>query len=214
MEDSLNQSMDKAIKHYSSLFKLPSYKKVVCLLALVCVGIGLLSTIFFYSLNESLLKGFYFSLSLFAITLTLDFTTTKIVLKGDLLYDLRRTAAVSLASSGIFFLFIVIGIVLALPFGMLWYVRLCLLGFSAVTIFRLIVLVATSSVGYARSIVAALIFPFSWIVPFFAIITEINYAIFMFMLFSLCISFVASFSFLFVLDREGKKILKVSSLSF
>ena len=214
MEDSLNQSMDKAVQHYSSLFKLPSYKKVVCLLALVCVGIGWLSTIFFSPLDESLLKGFYFSLSLFIITLILDSLTTKVILKGDLLYDLRRTAAVSLVSLGVWLFFVVIGVALALPFGVLWYVRLCLLGFSAVMIFRLIVLDATSSVGHGRSIVAALVFPFFWSVLFFAITIEVNYAIFLFTLFSLGISFVASFSFLFILDREGKRILGASSLSF
>lgn len=214
MEDSLNQSMDKAVKHYSSLFKLPSYKRVVSFLAVICVGIGLFSTILVSSSLESLLSSIYLALSLLVITLVLDFVTSKVILKGDPLYDLRRTAAVSLVSLGVWFFFVVIGVVLALPLGELWHVRFCLLGFSATMIFRLIVLDATSSVGHVRSIVAALIFPFSWTVPFFAFSIEINYTIFAFLLFSLCVSFLASFSFLFVLNRVGKKILGVSSLSF
>jgi len=187
---------------------------VFSLLALVCTGIGWFSTIFVPSLYESLLKSFYFSLSLFIITLALDIITTKVILKGDPLYDLRRTAAVSLVSLGLWFCFVVIGVVLSLSMGVPWHVKFYLLGFSAVMIFRLIVLDATSSVGHIRSIVAALVFPFSWITPFFVINIEINYAFFLFILFSLCISLAASFSFLSVLNHEGKKILRVPSLSF
>ena len=43
-EKSLNQSMDKALKHYASLFFLPSFKKALAAVAVLCIGIVGLST--------------------------------------------------------------------------------------------------------------------------------------------------------------------------
>ena len=45
VEDSLNQSMDEVVKRYSSLFRLPSYGKVLLLLVSSCLGAGVISAI-------------------------------------------------------------------------------------------------------------------------------------------------------------------------
>ena len=52
-EDSLNQSIKKAHRHYSSLFFLPSFKNALVGVAIMCLIAGVVS-IFFYPSVEGL----------------------------------------------------------------------------------------------------------------------------------------------------------------
>ncbi|MEM2970748.1 MAG: hypothetical protein QXR63_07465, partial [Candidatus Bathyarchaeia archaeon] len=130
-EESFNQYLDKAVKHYSSLFMLPSRRSIILFSALVCVVGGLVSSISlslsFVSLIEGLLLGF----SLLLVTLFSNYILSAFVLKQDAVYDLRRTAALSLFSWILWLVFILVGGVAAALFGSVWAVRLCLIGFSA-----------------------------------------------------------------------------------
>jgi len=205
-EDPLSQSMEKAVKHYSSLFKLPSYKKVVLLLAFICLSGGLLSL-------KGLINGLFLGLSLLLTNLIVDYVVSMLVLRRDPIYDLRRTAAFSLFCWVLWLFFIFVGVAVAMLFGLSWWIRLCLLGFSAVLIFRFIVLGSTSSADYKRLLTASLLQPFSCIIPFLVIWTRIDYSIFLFLLFSLAVGIVSSLLFIFLLNRVGEQMLGVPSLS-
>ena len=133
---SLSQSMDRAVKHYSSLFMLPSYKKVLLLLALTCIGGGLFSTVILFPFPEGVANGLLLGFSLFFVNLVIDYAVSMLILRRDPIYDLKRTTALSLFSWGLWFFFIFVGV----AFGLRWGIRLCLLGFSAAMILRLIVL--------------------------------------------------------------------------
>ncbi len=208
VEDSLNQSMDKTVKHYSSLFKLPSYAKVLLLLALPCLGAGTLSAITLFPPFETLVNGLSLGFSLFIVNLIFDYVVSMLILRQDPIYDVRRTAALSLFCWGLWLLFIVVGVAI----GML--VKLCLLGFSAVLILRLIVFNSTSSMGSKRLLTASLLQPFPCIIPFLLFWAEINYfLIFLFFVFSTVVSVLSSFSFICLLNRVGEQTLKISSLS-
>lgn len=209
--------MDKAVKHYSSLFKLPPYKKVVLPLALICLCTGLLSLSVLSKSLGGLIDGVFLGFSLFSATLILDYIVSNLILRQDPLYDIRRMAALSLFCWALWFFFVVVGVIVALYFGASWSIRLCLLGFSAVLIFRFIVFYSTSSVTSKRFLFASLIQPLLWVAFFLLFWTKIGYTvssqIIFFLVFSLIIGLISSFSFLFLLNSVGKQTLGVPSLS-
>lgn len=216
-EISLNQSMDKIIKHYLSLFVLPSCRKVLLFLALCCIGGGLLSTIILFPSFEGLINGFFLGFSILLINLIFDSVVSMRVLRHDPIYDLRRTAALSLFCWALWFLFIFVGVAAAIIFGLSWWIKLCLLGFSAVLILRLIVFNSTSPMDYKRLLAASLLQPFPCIIPFLVLWARIDYLfaphVPLFLIFSLVVSFLSSFSFIFILNRVGEQTLGFPSLS-
>jgi putative membrane protein len=215
-ENSLNQSMDKAVKHYSSLFKLPSYRKVLSLLALSCISGGLLSTTVLFPSFGGLVNGLFLGFSLFVINLVFDYVVSVLVLRRDPIYDLRRTAALSLFCWALWFSFILVGVATALLLDLSWWIKLSLLGFSAVLILRLIVFNSTSSMSYKRLLAASLLQPFPCIIPFLILWSTGQYLsanLFLFLIYSPVVSFLSSFFFIFLLNRVGEQMLGVSSLS-
>jgi len=213
-EVSLSHFMDTAVKHYASLFWLPSYKKVVLLLALVCMVGGLLSAVVLYPLLDGLIKGLFLGFSLFFTSLIASYAVSVLILRRDPIYDIRRTAALSLYCWVLWFFFIFVGVVVAaLTFDPLWWFRLCLLGFSAVLIFRLVVFRSTSSVDYKRHVIGSFLEPFSYVTLFLVSWGRIDYTIFLFLIFSLFWGLISSFLFLSILNRVGNQTLGIASLS-
>ena len=94
----------------------------------------------FHSLG-SLVLG----ISLFALTFLADSIVSKVILKSDPIFSMRRTLAVSFVCWVFWLVFIVLGVGLSFAFGWLLWVKLCLLGFAAVVTLRVIVFNATSS---------------------------------------------------------------------
>lgn len=216
-EDALKQSMDRAVKRYSSLFKLPSTRKVLSLLPLSCIGGVLLSTIILFPSIEGLTNGLLTGVALFFTSLIVDYAVSAFILGRDTIFNLRRAMALSLFGWVFWLFFILIGVAAALVFGLSWWVRLCLLGFSAVTIFRLVVFSSTASMGPKRLLVASLLQPFSCVIPFLILWARIGYPITfyvpLFFFFSLVVCLVSAFSFLSLLNRVGEQTLGLHSLS-
>ncbi len=211
---SLSQSMDRAVKRYSSLFKLPPYRRVILFLALVCIVGGLLSTGVLFPLLEGLMKGLLVGVSLFFTNLIIDYVASVFALRRVSIYDLRRTVALSLYCWVVWLFFIFVGAALAVTFDSTWWIRLCLLGFSAVLIFRFVVLSSTSSLNFKRLLAASLLQPFSCITPFLVLWARIPYLnLFVFFVFSLAVGFVSSFFFISLINRVGERTLGVPSLS-
>jgi putative membrane protein len=212
---SLSQSMDRAVKHYSSLFMIPSYRKVLLLLALTCISGGLFSTIILFPFSEGVVDGLLLGFSLFFVNLIIDYAVSMLIFRRDPIYGLRRTAALSLFSWGLWFLFIFVGAVVGLSFGLSWWIRLSLLGFSAVIVLRLIVLLSTSSMDYKRLFGASLLQPFSCMIPFLVFWARKSYPItpiMFFIIFSLVVGFFSSLLFISILNRVGMQALGVPSL--
>ena len=217
-KDSLRQSMDLAIKHYASLFRLPSYRGIVMLQAAICMGGAVVSTIFLSPNNEGLVNGFLLGFSLFIIALLLDYAVSKLILRRDPIYDLRRTAMLSLFGLSLWLVFILLGDVAAmLTTDLAWWVRLCLLGFSAVQILRLTVFNASSNARYVNLILASLLQPTICMIPFVAVWTVMGYHItvqmFLFLLFSPVVGIASSHAFLHSINTLGNHSLGVPSLS-
>ena len=221
-EESLNHSMNSALKHYSSMFFLPSFQKAVASVAVLCIcGVGL-STFALtlqlpsLSLADGFLRSLFLGVSVFAAILFSDYLISKIVLLGDAIYVLRRTVALSLFCWGLWMFFIFLGVVFSVFLGLFWWIKLCLLGFAAVATFRAVVFVATSSVGFLQRLIASLFSPFLCITPFMVFWSFIDIAIPLQFLPFLFISTIAgcSFAFLFVslVDRLGRRAYGVPSM--
>jgi putative membrane protein len=215
-EDSLNHSMNSALKHYSSLFSLPSYKKSLLAIAIISIVVVGLSTFALFPSIQGLTSGLVLGISLFALTLVADSVMSRIILKGDPIYLLRRTLALSFFCWLLWLFFIAIGVVLGFAFGWLLWVKLCLLGYAAVVTLRGVVFIATSSAAMWRKLVSVLLDPTLCIVAFLAFWAGISSAILIkilpFLVISPIIGCVVVFLFLSSLDRLGQKTYSIPSL--
>jgi putative membrane protein len=217
LRNPLSQSLDRAVKHYASLFTLPSSRMIILLQALICIGGVTVSLGVFHGTLEGVADGFLFGGSIFLTSLVIDYLVNLLVLRRDSIYDLRRTGAVSLFCWGIWFFFSLLGIALGTVFGFVWWVRLSLFGFSIALILRLVVYRASASIGSARVLIAAYLHPFSCLLPFLVIWITVGYVVslnmLLFLVFSPITAFLSTHLFLSLLNRVGEKWLDVPSLS-
>lgn len=211
----LNELLDNAVKHYSLLFTLPSYKRIILQTLVVCTVVGAISGVFIFTPTQyGFLPVALFSFSLFATTLFSNYLMT-FILRGDAIYNLRRASALSLYSWILWALFILMGSVVAIFFDYSWIIKLCLLGFSAAFILRLIVLHATSSANSKNNFLAAMIQPYLCLLPYLILwwnAIEIEKVV-MFSAYASVICYSSSAIFLYFLNRVGIKIAGVPSLS-
>jgi putative membrane protein len=214
--DSLNHSMNSALKHYSSMFFLPSFKKAVAALALICVcGVGLPTFALFPSF-DGLTKSLFLGVSVFAAVLLADYILTKTTLRSDPIYVLRRAVALSLFCWILWLFFIILGVAFGTIFDIWLWVDLCLLGFAAVLTFRAVVFIATSSAGALQRLLSSLFPPFLCIATFmvfwelFAIGNPLR--VLLFLVISPIVGCAFAFSFVFILDHMGRRIYGMPSM--
>jgi putative membrane protein len=213
---SLNDFMDRAVKHYSSLFKLPPYGKMVLLLALLCIAAGTLSTIILFPFPDSVIWGLPLGFALLFMTMLSDYAVSKLILKHDAIYDIRRTAGLSIFCWSTWVFFIFLGVVVSPFFGNLLGVKLSLLGFSAVMIFRLTVLLSTSSADNKKLFVASLVNPilcyFIFVAPWASVgLSTLSFITFLAPV--VAIGVTSSALFTYAISQVGVKMLGVSGLS-
>jgi putative membrane protein len=217
-ENKFNSSINTAIKHYSSMFFLPSAKKAVLTVAVICIGlVGLSSLVFAPSIN-GLMYCLLFGISLFIATFFSDIILSKAILKTDKIYILRRTVALSLFCWIAWLFFMLLGVAFGVAFDLLWWVKLCLLGFSAVLTLRLIVFIATTTAKLYRQLLAALLQPFlcvAVLMTFWAFIFHIYITQFwLFLVVAPIVCGITVFLFLHSLERLGKQLYGLPSLLF
>lgn len=207
-ENSLNHSMNSALKHYSSMFFLPPFKKAVSVLAAICIGVVGLSTLFFPTF-EGLLNALFLGVSLFAVTLVFDVVVCNFVLGADPIYVLRRTVALSLFGWILWVFFILIGVICGVAFDLWWWIKLCLLGFAALLTFRTVVFVSTSSVAFFRRLIASFLQPFFCIAVFVIFWTQFTGSTLSqflpFLVVAPVLSCVSALLFLSFIDKLGHK---------
>ena len=214
--DSLNHSMNSALKHYSSMFFLPSFQKAIAAVALICIGGVGISTFFITlqlpgaSLVDGLAKGLLLGVSLFAAVLLADYLISKTALRCDPIYVLRRAMALSLFCWILWLFFVILGVIFGTIFGLGLWVDFCLLGFAAVVTFRAVVFISTSSAGVIQGILSALFSPFLCIAAFmvfwqvFAIDNPLKFL--PFLVISPVVGYVFAYLFTLILDQMGRRI--------
>ncbi len=212
-ESSLNHSMDSAIKHYSSMFFLPSYRTAFLAVAIICIGgVSLCSFALFRSINS-----LFLGLALFVITLATDIITSQTILKKDLIFLTRRNLAMSYFCWLLWLGFIALGVALeyALGLSVLW-IKLALLGFGAVVTLRAIVLGSVSSVAGWKKVLSALLQPVLSAIAFLTLWSTIQgsgaWSFLVYIIIAPILAFVAVYIFLSSIDRLGKSLYSLSAL--
>lgn len=212
-EESLDQSISNAKRHYSSLFFLPSFKKALIAVASICVTVGI-STFFLFPTLEGLAKGLLLGVTLFVVNFLFDWILSKLIL-GDPIFVLRRTVVLSLFGWIFWFFFIAFGVILGAIFGVSWWIKLCLLGFATLVTLRTVVFLTTTPANIPRRLAAILLQPLPCILPFVVFWLQLNVALTDFLPFIAISPVVAcGFAFIFirVLDRLGQKTYGISSI--
>lgn len=215
-EDSLKQSMDSAVKLYSSLFRLPSDRTVVSLLAFSCVAGGFLSTLALSVSMNSLAYSLLFGVAVFLVEIGVDYIINAVILKRETIYNLRREMVLSLFSWMVWLFFLLLGSIFSIALNdQAWWIRLCLLGYSAATISRMVIFSSTTPLKYSKILIATFLQPITVLALFLAFWMPMSHLILMFgfVLFSIAITLVFSYAFLHHLDRVGKQTLGIGSLS-
>lgn len=214
LADSPNSFIDTAVKHYSSLFVLPTYRKVLIFKTLICICGSLFSTYLLFTSIKSILDGLLLGISILCTTLIADYITSFLILREDPIYDWRRNAAFSLFCWALWFPFIFVGAIIGRLVGLHWAMKLFLLGLFVVIIFRLIVLFSTSFRSFKQLLIALILPPLLCGFPFL-IYWKTNYPISSTVIFSassLSVCLFSGFVFLKMLDNVGTKVLGVPSL--
>jgi putative membrane protein len=191
---------------------------VILLQALICAGGGVLTVVLLFPNAEGFFNGVFLGLSAFLANVIIDYVVGKLLMRKDEIYDLRRTATLSLFCWGLWLFFILIGDIAALlSLNLSWWVRLCLLGFSSVLVFRCIVFNSTSNKNYKNLVLPAILQPLICLIPFIIVWTRIGYPVAysmpLFLVFALTVSIISSYSFISLINRVGKQSLGVPSLS-
>ncbi|UCE95666.1 MAG: DUF2070 family protein [Candidatus Bathyarchaeota archaeon] len=172
----LEYSIDRAVKHYSSLFVLPSHRKVALLTFLLCIIGGTLAVFPFTTSTSGMILALQFSLLFFSFSSISDVIIRQVFMKSDPIFNTRRCAALSAFSILLWFGFLLIGSLLAFFTGSwgLW-IDLFSIGFVAVCILRLVVFSSTSFASYGKALGAALLQPILCLPPLFWTSYYMNY---------------------------------------
>jgi len=218
--NSMNDYIEKTVKRYSSLFMLPSHKKIIWLLFafLLLSGTLLVSSLmpssnFYYILALGLNLG----ATLFVLTMVVDFAVHYVSFRRDPIFNFRRCSALSLYSVIFWLGFIVLGVIANVSHYGLWF-KLFLLGFCAVLALRLLVLLAVSFASVGKVLFYSVLLPVSYTVP--VIYTAyllgekvLDALILLFFSSSLAVTMVAFLLFTYAIHRVGVAILGVGSFS-
>lgn len=207
---STNNSIDNAKKHYSSLFFLPSLKKaLIGIVAITIIGVPLTAYALYPSLNSILL-----GISLFVITVAVDFLVSKAVLLNDEIFNMRRTLAMSFYNWLMWLAFMALGALFGFFFGGTLWLKLALIGYGAVITLRIMVLAATSYKSKPRQLVTALLQPLLcslavgafWITQTGAVnlLAPPALQVIIYLVLAPIISYSAVTLFLYSIDRLGK----------
>lgn len=209
--------MENATKHYSSLFFLPSLKKTLPALAVVCVGVlSVLASVVFPSVG-GVVGGFSLGLSAFGLTLLSDFLLTNAILRHDLIFVMRRAAALSLFCWILWLAFLFAGMFAGIFVGVWLWVDFSLLGYSAVLTLRAVVFFSVSSANFSRASLAALLQPLLCMIPFL-----VNWGVFLqismlgvalFLIAGSFLSLASSNLLVALIDRLGYKAYGIPAMS-
>ena len=210
--ESLEHSIERVEKHYSSLFILPSFRKIILLTFLSCI-IGSVITTSLLARTFTIL-ALQFGLLLFLSSAISDFIIRQVFMKSDPIHNVRRCAALSMFSILLWLSFLLIGSLLTLFLNSwIFWVALFFIGFTTVCILRLIVFSATSFAPYRKVVGASIIQPIVCLLPMFYVSFSVGHIFasitMAYFLFSIPISILTSFIFISSVNNIGVETFKI-----
>ncbi|UCE28464.1 MAG: DUF2070 family protein [Candidatus Bathyarchaeota archaeon] len=199
------------------MFTLPSQRKGILLLCILCVLGGALSIPPLSFSYFGIILGLAFGASFFLIVILSDFIVAHSCMKEDHVFSLRRCLFLSLFSSLFWFGLVFLGDVVSLFSGnSSFWIKFFLLGFCAALTLRLLVFSAASFANRGGVILSSLLQPTLCISPVLFMHSVIEYDLALLLVFfSLSIPTIVLTILLFTLclDRVGRRIVGVPSLS-
>ncbi|UCE44488.1 MAG: DUF2070 family protein [Candidatus Bathyarchaeota archaeon] len=216
--NSLSAYMGRMVKRYSSLFTLPSEKEIILYLCVLCVVWGVLAILPFQLSLGGFALGLILGISLFLINLSSNFVISRLLLAGDPIFDYRRCSALSFFSSLTWLGITILGSILSLLLeNPIVWIKLFLLGSCAVLMLRWTVLSTTSFANSGRVSLSAVLPPALSVVFMLLMASAIGFRVtpflFLFMPLSIIVIGLAIHLFTFLIDRTGKKMIGIPSLS-
>ncbi len=204
------------VERYSSLFTLPSHKKIVVWLCVLCVLGGLLTIFLLRPTSFGLALGLIFGTVFFSVASLADFIIHRVFMRSDPVLSLRRCSALSLFSCLTWFGFIFLGSLVSvfLRNPNVW-VKLFLLGFSVALILRLLVFSTTSFADRKGVFISSILQPALCIIPIFfmgSVIGSLRTDFFIFSVIFVFIAVLAVSLFTFLVNRVGRRALGIASL--
>lgn len=206
-------SIDLAVRHYPSLFKLPSYKATLILLCAGSLVLGLAANIPFTPSLQWIFSGLLSGLMLLVITLLADFLTLKILLQGDIILNAKRILFLSFSSNLLLSVFALPANLTALLIpGINVPVKILFIGFFAALCLRLLVVCSISFSRAILKVLSGIIQPLLALLAIYAtqMSSPIQFAIYTLM--AIFLSLLSIWLYIMVLNRAGLTALGVPSL--
>lgn len=218
-KSSMDEYIDKTVKRYSSLFKLPSRRTLLIELLTTCLLCGvLIATTFKFSPLYWSTLGLVLGTTLFVLTIASDTLIRFSSMNTDPVFNLRRCSALSLYSLLIWVGFILVGVVISrLLYTDVWF-RFFILGFCVASALRLLVLSGVSFSSTGKIAVFAFLQPVLYIVTVVYTASTVNVlslgmSSLAFFLFSVAVTVTAVFVYVFSIDSVGVGVLGVGSFT-
>ncbi len=214
----MNDYIGRAVKSYSSLFKLPSHRILLIGLLATCLVSGILTArVLRPSQYDWLRLGSMLGLVLFGLVMLSDALVHYAVLRTDRVFNFRRCSALSFYSLLAWLFFIVLGVGFNFFYSGVWF-KMLLIGFCVAFSLRLLVFSTVSFAGIWRVAALSLLMPVLFILPlvytasfFGALSLDASALAFTFL--SVIVTATAMFGFVLSIDRVGVDILGVGSFS-
>jgi len=208
--------MGRMVERYSSLFTLPSHKKTMIWLGLLCVLGGLLTIFPLHPTSSGLALGLIFGTIFFSISSLADLIIYHGFMRGDPVFNMRRCSTLSLFSCLMWFVFIFLGSLISifLENPTVW-AKLFLLGFSVALILRLLVFSTTSFAGRKEVFISSILQPVLCTTPIFfmgSVIGSLGADFFLLSAIFVFIAVLVVSLFTFLVNRVGRRILGIASL--
>ena len=209
------EHIDRAVGRYSSLFTLPSLRNIITLTSIQCIITGV-ATVF--ALDPSfygLLIGLSLGITLFATTIFGDYLTASMLLRDDLILDLRRCSFLSFASNVILSALTFIATLGSASLGdpSLWFKLGSLAVFASLTL-RFLAFHSVSFLGNWRIFFSVILQPFLFLIPFLVIRLPYGLPSHSFLYFSLAIlaGFLGVYLFVARVDTVGIRAVGIPSI--
>lgn len=205
-------NIDSAVRHYSSLFSLPSYKRILALLFIENMILGFLVNTCLKLYILWFLKDFLLGALFFITTLLTEYFSTKLLLQRDVILNLKRCLFLSFASNILLLFFVSIAHILFFYFPDIdFFTKILSLGFFASLTLRFLTIYVISFSNKLRKSFSAVLQPLALLIIIF--LSE-GLHIFFITYFSLAIFFSMLGVQLFMksLNEIGVKSLGIPSL--
>ncbi len=215
--ESLDHSIERAEKHYYSLFTMPSYTRIAIFTGIECFLSGIIAILPLSFGFDGLSSALQFSLAFFLVSVASDIVIRQVPMRSDQIYKIRRGAGLSMFSNLLWLGFLILGsLAIRLSgywgfwFDLLW---ICL---SAICILRLIVFSATSYSAYWKNVFAAIFQPIVCLIAMLYVPYSVGGLIEFTvtdLVFSISIALLTAYLFISSVDKIGVRSLQIPTTS-